>query len=346
MLDKNVSIVTLQMLINSNLVEGARNVIWNCSNGINSIYTTNISGMNSVFDIFQYNYSTSGTTTFVCNISSRDGNDSISLTFNILSLQLENYDIIYTNISRRIIGFNAINYFNAVSFNMSINTNNVTTNKSLNLSSNTQLFVFVESNYSTEDLSSLAINLSSNQLLDTYTEYFSFNGVSIENYARLDTNYTNKVLSFELVNTWYPGNVSWTINNPSINGSRYLNTNERMFVFVENNYSVQQDVRLNISANISKFSDSYADLFSVRPLELLRFDAIAPNTFELFAINHLNRTQSISWSIDNVTSLNVSNITNNLFVIVQTNYSSGISIPVARINSTSYNDSQQEVIVI
>ncbi|MFA6550046.1 MAG: hypothetical protein WCT36_01665, partial [Candidatus Gracilibacteria bacterium] len=346
LINKDISITTFELLVGNSINQTVRNIKWNCSNGINSMYLQNISGLQSLFDFMQYNYSSSGAKIFTCNISSLDGNDSISISFNLDSLKIENYNIMYSNISRRIVSFDLMNYFYPVNFNLTLNTTNNVTKKYLNLTTGGRLFAFVEANYSDDILYSLGINISNSETYDTYTDYFTFDGVDIQNYARIDGNYTNKVVSFEVVNNWYPGNVSWKLTNPSLNSSVYLNTSQRLFVFIANNYSTQGINNLRAEANISKFSDYFVDLFDNRPLKINRFEALGTNVFELNAINYLNRPQLVSWSVDNIASLNITNISSSLFVFVQTNYTSGVSVPTARINSSSYNDTEQEVIVV
>jgi hypothetical protein len=76
------------------------------------------------------------------------------------------------------------------------------------------------------------------------------------------------------------------------------------------------------------------------------YDAIGTNVFEMYAINHLNKPQNVSWSIDNIASQNITSINSSLFVFVQTNYTTGVNIANGKVNSTSYNDTEREVILI
>jgi hypothetical protein len=346
LVDKTISLTTFELLVSSSINETARNIIWNCSNGINSFYATNLSNMSSFFELMQYNYSTSGQKIFTCNVSSIDGNDSVSITFNIDSLKLQNYNVMYSNLSRRVVSFDLVNKFYPINFNLSVNTSNNLTKLNLSLSSNETMFGFVEANYSDDILYSVGINVSNSETYDTYNDYFTFDGVDIKNYARIDGNFTNKVVTFQVVNNWYPGNVSWSLDNPSLNGTQYLNTSDSIFVFVANNYTTQGLTNLRATVNNSLFSDYFVDLFDNRPLGINSFDAIGTNVFELSAVNHLSVPQLMSWSIDNVSSLNSTNVSSSLFVYVQTNYTSGVTVSTAKINSSSYNDTEQEVIVI
>jgi YD repeat-containing protein len=346
LINKDISIATFELLIGNSINNTIRNVTWNCSNGINSFFAQNIAGLQSLFDIMQYNYSTSGSKIFTCNVSSPDGNDAISITFNLDSLRLENYNIMYQNLSKRIVSFEMVNSFYPVKFNLTINTTNNVTKQNLSLGVNERMFAFIEANYSDDILYNVGINLSNSETYDTYNDYFTFDGVDILNYQRFDGNYTNKVITFEVVNNWYTGNVSWKFNNPSINRSVILNNSERLFVFIESNYTTQGLINLRAEANNSKFSDYFVDMFENRPLEMSRFEAIGTNVFEMYAVNHLNKLQNISWSIDNITSQKVTSVNNSIFIFVETNYTQGVNIANAKINSSSYNDTEREVVVI
>jgi len=52
----------------------------------------------------QHNYTSTGQKTFTCLAKGVDGNESKSVTFNVEGLEVKHYDILSTNISRRIIG--------------------------------------------------------------------------------------------------------------------------------------------------------------------------------------------------------------------------------------------------
>ena len=72
---------------------------------------------------------------------------------------------------------------------------------------------------------------------------------------------------------------------------------------------------------------------------------------EIDAANYLDQT-NISWSIDtgqqNITSNNLTTLNNSetIIVVVETNYTSSAVYPsIARVNSSSYNDTATGVVV-
>ncbi len=106
-----------------------------------------------------------------------------------------------------------------------------------NLTSNENVMVFAEVNYSSDDSKTFDILASSDNDTESYIEAFSLKGVSIENYNRIEMNHTTNILMFDVFNNWYTDTVNWSLTDPDLANSTALNTNESVMVIIEENYS-------------------------------------------------------------------------------------------------------------
>jgi hypothetical protein len=175
------SVRDIDFRVYNDVVEDGRNVFWNCSNGINSIYLANISGLSYLFDFIRVNYTSPGSKVFTCNVTSLDGNSTKSLAFTVDGLKIENYDILMTNISRMVSSFSAASYFESTVANISING----AGRAMNISKNESVLVFFESNYSSDGNKVANISLFSTNYADNFTDSFELGGVGINDYRRI-----------------------------------------------------------------------------------------------------------------------------------------------------------------
>ena len=109
--------------------------------------------------------------------------------------------------------------------------------RATNLSSNEKVMVFAEFNYSSDGAKAFNIEANSQNYSQKYSESFDTEGVSIENYGRINKNYTTNILMFNVVNNWYTGLVTWNISDPLLSNKTTLNNNETILVIIENNYT-------------------------------------------------------------------------------------------------------------
>lgn len=334
-----------ELSVGNDVKEQANNVNWNCSEGLYSYFPINISGNSSASDIIDYYYMSAGQKSFQCNITSDDGSDTISKDFTVRGLEVDDYDVLYSNISTYIITFDAKNYYQNTTSNIKVTTNNETFNQTFNISSNDDVIVITEINYSSDGLKQYQIDFTSNDSTASHVENFLIAGVSIENYVRLQNNYTNQILLFEVKNNWKSGNVSWNLTNPDINATMNISNDESVAVIIENAYTTQGDNKAEITAQASNYKDLLTDFFEVRPLQISSFEALTSSVFEIHATNNLNSTQFFNWQVDNISSTNTLNLTgDDAYIIVENSYPIGVRNVVAGINSTSYSDNQGEVI--
>ncbi len=335
-----------ELIIGNDVKEQANNINWNCSENIYSFMTMNLSGNSSSSDLIDYYYSSPGKKTFQCNVTSLDGNDSISKDLTIRGLEVEDYDVLYSNISRYVMAFTAKNYYNNLSTNIKISTNNETFNNSFNISSNEDIIVITEINYSSDGQKDYEIDFTSNDTSSSHIERFLIAGISIENYVRLENNYTSQVLMFDVKNNWKSGNISWNLTNPDVNVTIDVNNGDSVAVIIENSYNVSGNNKAEIRAKASSYVDTMTDFFTVLPLQISSFEALTGNVFEIVARNHLNSSQVFNWQLDSINSTNSINITSDdAFIIVEQNTSSGIYVSTARINSSQYADTENELVI-
>ncbi len=259
--------------VKNDLDQQVNSVSWNCSDGISSLYVANLSNNQSLYDYISHNYTTPGIKTFACTASSPDGNETQSLTFKVKGLEVEKYDVLVKNASRQVLSFNAHNYFNDLSANISLFGDASVFSKQVNLTKDEQVMVFSEINYSSDGQKEASISLQSPLQNTSYVNDFTERGVSIENYQRTGDNSTTQVLLFDVKNNWDPGNVQWNVSDIGINQVTSLNTSEKLMVFVQNNYT-QGDKQAVIQAQTSSFVDKITDFFSVRPLQLKSFQTL------------------------------------------------------------------------
>jgi len=238
---------------------------------------------------------------------------------------------------------------------INISTNGELYSQELNISAGDSVFVITETNYSSDGSKEYEIILTGNGSSTAYAEAFKLRGVDINDYLRLNKSLSAEVIMFDVVNNWQRGFVNWSLSDPSISNSSNLSTGEGVAVIIENNYTSQGWVKPNVDAKASTVTDIIRDLFENRPLGLFRFEALAltsaKGVFEIVARNDIGNLMNLSWRLntgrENVSSNLSLNISDDVFIIVESNYTStGVYKTNASINSTSYNDSQGGVVVV
>ncbi|HYD02751.1 MAG TPA: toxin TcdB middle/N-terminal domain-containing protein [Alphaproteobacteria bacterium] len=353
---------TFQLDLRSNILENIANVYWNCSENINSTIF-NMTNENSVINItlmnyIEHNYSIPGSKNFTCSVNSSDGSDTITLEFTIDSLIIEDYDLLYNNIARRVIGYYINNRYHDTSSNITMTGDNYTTLLT-DLETNERLLVLAEFNFSNDSANDFIISVSDTSANDTvqlYRDSFYTEGASVKNYDRANKNYTTIIMMFDVLNNWNAGFVNWSVTTPAVSNSTFLENNETILVFIESNYT-QGIFTPKINASVSSYVDSINDYFFAKPAKidnLFTLNENLTNTInELIIKNNLESNQGIFWrlhtGIINVTSNQtlILNASEDMLVYIATNYSnSTIYKTTAYINSTQYNDTEYSVVII
>jgi hypothetical protein len=308
----------------------------------------------------QNNFTQPRLNVFSCTAKGIDGNETKTTNFTIDGLRIQDYDVLLNNISRRVISYNIKNNFNTLNsthINMYDDGSDFFTDQSTDMTSQENILAFAEVNYSSDSAKGLNINVYSLPVAgDYYYDRFLYRGVQIRNYNRISTNYTTYVMLFDIYNNWYSGYVNWSIGEPNIVNSTYLNSNESLMIFIENNYSTQGYEQPEINATVSSYVERIKEFFEIRPIKILNLLTLTENlsnsVSELDLINNLNSPQNISWlynsGVQNITSnQNIAlNSSETIFVYIASNYTySDIYQSNAYVNSSSYNDTKYGVIV-
>ncbi|MBU0757716.1 MAG: hypothetical protein KKF44_06615, partial [Nanoarchaeota archaeon] len=340
-----------EFIINNDLDETAYDVNWNCSEGISSAYGANLTGDQSLLDYLQHQYTSAGDKTFTCDVISDDGTDSLTEEFTVRGLEIENYDVLMQDISRRIVSFDLANYFDEAEANLSVNAEM----QNLSIGSNERIMSFVEVNYSEDGTKTLLVEFETIGDSDIYTDTFTLEGASIENYQRTPVNYTTQVIAFDVVNNWHDGEVNWSIEPIGISDSTNLSNNARVLVIIEENYTSYGEKTVSVTAKASTVTDLITDYFVLTPIEILNFLTLAEGqsstVFEILVKNNMPQIEDISYTIndgvDDIVGTDLINISDETFIFVETEYADeGIHRTLAVINSTNYDDNETGVVII
>ena len=348
----NSSLRTFEFIIENDVSDTIYNVTWNCSDGLDSIYSTDLEGNQSLYDYIQHNYSSPGQKTFGCTVVSNDGAESKAIVFTLNGLEIENFDILSNNASWRVVSYDVRNYFIPMETNISMDDGAAEYSRVTTLASNENIFVFAEQNFSSDGSKTFTISLNSENYTNDYAEAFSLEGVSIENYNRHSSG-TDQIFSFDVRNNWNPSVVVWNISGVLSNSSS-LDNDELLMVIVENNYTVQGKKQAIITARSSSYEDTITDYFLIQPLLIQSLITLSEDdseaVSELIVENTINNTQQFSWRLDtqeeNITS-NLINVSDNIFVYIGSEYNDeGVYNIRLNINNTNYNDSEKRGVVI
>ena len=350
----NTSYRTFEFDMSSDIVENSLNASWNCSDGITSILF-NLTSKQSVMDYIANNYTSPGAKNFTCMALGIDGNESKTILFSVDGVKIEEFDVLYTNVSRRVITYNLRNHYNSLN-NINVTmTGDDTSTQFLNLSDNDNILVFAEFNYTTDASQDLLVTINANQSSDVYRDSFGLRGATIKNYNRIAKNYTINILMFDVLNNWNSGYVNWSIGEPCIQNSTYLANNESILIFIENNYTIQGNRQPEINATTSTYIDRIKEFFEIKPIKISGLLTLKENSTnsvsELTIKNNLNSSQTLSWRFDtgiqNITNSTSLNASESILVYIASNYSlSNIYQTTAYTNTSMYNDTENGVIIV
>jgi len=164
-----------------------------------------------------------------------------------------------------------------------------------------------------------------------------------------------QVASFSVLNDWYDGDVTWSIPALSMSNTTELNYTGKTWVFVEYNDTTQGMQELFINASRDVYVDALRDQYSVSPLHFAPYEALYASgqtaVYELAVNNSLDYNQTFSWRVDtgeeNITSTGLAEVEDSAFVYVEAGYGdSGAYRSSAVINSSQYNDTDSEVVLV
>jgi len=321
--------------------------------------TINCSGSNTTASLtpletkdvsINLSYTSSGEKSVTCKATSSDGAGNKSVLFNINGLDIDNYDILYTNISRRIISYELRNNFLAGAVNFSMVYESSQFSSQANLTSGEYIIVLVETNYTTPGVNELEINYSTTGQSERFVDAFILKGVELENYLRTHV-YSAYNISFDLKNYWYSGIIKWNITDPLQVNQTQVNGTQRITIL--NNYS--EGTKTPVITAYLGYATYIRDYFLVKPLRIDSFSVLQEklnSTVSEFVVsNNQQSPQYISWKLAtgefNITSNQTINLSSSVFIYVESNYSAvAVFNTQARVNSTSYNDIENKGVMI
>jgi len=351
-LNTDASVRTFEFVVENDLNDMVYNVSWNCSDGIDSIYFTDMTSKQKLYDYIQHNYSSPGAKMFTCTVVSNDGTESKTIQFTLNGIEVEDYDILSNNASRRVVSYEVRNYFTPMETNILMQDETGSYSEKANLNTEESIFVFVEQNFSEDGAKTFSIDLLSTNYSNRYEESFSIKGVSIENYDRYAKTHTSQVISFDVRNNWNPSDVTWSLSDPSISNSSHLNKDESLMVMIEEEYD-QGNKEAVVSAQSSSYTDRLTDYFIVQPLlieSLLTLSEGESSVSEMVVKNNLDNMQTFNWQFnsgeENLSSDYPLNISGQAQIYIETNYTAeGVYRTSASVNSTEYSDIATGVVV-
>ncbi len=352
---RNASQSLFEFEVKNDLTEQVRDVSWNCSEGLLSIYKFNLTGNQSLYDYMHVNFTSPGKKNFTCTASSVDGTESKSIELDIKGLEVENYDVLKQNGSKQIISFNAKNYYWNLNPNISVDTGEEVFSKNVTLDKDAFVMVFSEVNYNSDgSRKSYAITLDGGANATTnYASTFALEGATIENYTRTSTGTVQNYV-FYIKNNWFAGDVTWTLNDPVTTNTTSMAHNETVRFSISHNYTTQGPKHILLTAQVSTFIDTVTDYFDVKPLQVSELNTLsesqASTINELVVKNNLNHTLFFNWQFqtgqENLTSTLLNSTNGTTLIYIATNYSAaGVFRTTAIVNSSSYNDNQTGVVV-
>lgn len=352
LLSRNITEAVIELLIRNDMNVTSQNITWNCSNGVSSTAPFSLLGDDFMTNITTYNYSSSGIKALTCSVNSTDGNDSITMIFDIPGIRIEDYNSTSLDANMRNIQFTIKNYYYPLQANWSIESDGQTFSGTIGTIA-TDGYAVVSQNitYTTDGRKIVKVNITSGGMVDRYNETFALKALRIENFNSYRTIETNRTFNFTIKNYWPQAlTVSWNISNPNSTKSNAatLSQGQSVSVLFRNNYTAQGRKAPIITVYNNSFNDSITDIFIIKMIEITGFSILRENQtgtiFEIAARNNVG-SQNISWRLDtgqqNITSTQSMqlNKSEDVRVLVQANYTtSGIYPVTAFINSTSYND--------
>lgn len=346
LLASNVTQRTFEFDLASDVVEPLPNVSWACT-GANSTIPITLTG--SLFDYLRVNYTSPGPQTFACTAGGPDGNESKSLGFTIDGLSVASFDTLYTNVSRRVVGFNAKNSYFPLQANISVAGENAAFSTLANLTTDEAIMVFAEVNNTVGDAKGLTVQLAAGPTGENYTSLYNLKAASIDSYQRVDLTNTTKVLLYDVRNQWENGTVSWKLSDPDITRSTTLGNNERVLVMIATNYT-QGDKTPTLTVTSAGYNASITDHFQVKPVAigLLTLTDGSSTVAELTVQNALGAPQNVTWNYNTGehTFTDSASVGSSILIFLQTNYTaSGVHTTTASANTTDFNDSTTGVVI-
>ena len=351
------TLVNFSLQIFNDMDVASSSVNWDCSEGRSSNSSFTMAAKEYRNITFNYNYSLPGKKTFTCIANSTDGNHSKTINFEIKGIAIEDYNASSLSGNNRLVKFNITNYYYPSTITWHIISDGQTFSNSLTLATNQSRQITQDITYTTEGDKNVSVVVSSGGLSDRFNETFTLKSIEIENYNSYRERETNRTTNFTIKNYW-PQDlaVSWNMTDPSVTNSNIstLPRGGATNVSHRHNYTTQGNKSNTINAYSGSFLDSLVDRFVVKMVEITEhstFSESQGSTIQLItAVNNIGQ-RAVSWlfktdaqSISSNQDVTL-NTTEPLFIVIETNYSSGGVYPTnVTVNSTGYNDTASGIV--
>ncbi|MBI2575833.1 hypothetical protein HYV84_01360 [Candidatus Woesearchaeota archaeon] len=352
----NISLATLNLTLENNINQNISNVNWNCSTGNKSSSALTLSGNSEYAINISYNFSSAGIKTVTCFVISPDSYGNKTLDFEIKGLKIENVSLKEIDANSFEVNFNLNNYYHPLTAAWALKSDNQSFSGSVSLNNSQIATVTQAINFSDDGAQQINITVTSSDIKDTYLDNLVINALEFGNYLRYDFNDTRKIMAFDLYQYW-PGNVtvSWNISDPFISNSTSLEQNKSLMVIIETNYTSDGRKEPNPRASSGLFSSQYPEYFYLDMVGMLSLQVLTQsvnNTVSEMIAKSFSGAKTSSWGYDtgyeNFTSSLPFNLSNSssLIILIQHNYSqAGVYATNASINSSSFQDNVQGVVV-
>lgn len=342
-----------ELIVDNDLGQTITGVNWTCGT-ISASQKTNISGNSELIVLVEQNYSTSGIVKLNCSARSNDGNDSLSNTFNLRGLSVEEMNTLSQNINTKIVSFNLFNYHAATSLTFNTSTAEQNFSNTTTMATDAFIMVLEEMNYSHDGQKNVTVAIGSSLLNESASEKLILEALKIT-YDRYDDNSSTQIAFFDLDNDWTKNlTISFNATLPAVTNATNVSSNKTVMVFIEESYASGESSPL-FTAIAQNFTATLRDVFTIIPVDLLNYEILQQNrssTIAQFDIRNNDNLTNVSWRMDTGQTTLVSNMTTPLnssdvvFVFVETNYTSnGVYSTTGTANSSQNSDNSTGVVV-
>ncbi|KAF0210188.1 MAG: hypothetical protein FD178_3692 [Ignavibacteria bacterium] len=355
-LKQNASTIVSEFNAKNNINELSVNWSWNCTNGVYSNISFNMSANEDLLIVMENNYSLSNPN-LTCSVYSADGSQNKSAIIAFDGIKIEKYNSTLTDTDTALVKFDIKNYFSTLDVNWNITVNGLlyAISSGITLNQGQSTTINQEINFTNAGLKQIKITIGSGNFTDAYSENIRLYSLGIRQYFDYIKNGTARIFNFLIKNDWTNLTAYWNASNPALTNAVNLSQNESLIVIIEEAYSQGNKESVIKVFNSTVQEDRLLDVFKIRQISIESLQTLHENTSRsvVYSIvkNNINPL-NISWRLNNTQELINSNQNVNLntseqmIVIIESNFSSSGIYPLNFvINSSSYNDNATGVAV-
>lgn len=356
-LRKNATLIVAEFTAKNTINQLSQNWYWNCSNGVASTVSFNMSANEELLVVMEHNFTLASDYNLTCLINSSDGNQSRTLNFGFDGIKIEDYNSTLTDTDTMLVKFKIKNYFDTLDINWNITANNDVYRSSspIMIQQGQSSSIIQEINFTNVGIKQIKVSIGSGNFTDTYTENIRLYSLGIQKYINFVKNGTTRIFNFIIQNDWINLTAYWNVSNPALTNTLNLSQNESLIVVIEEDFS-----QGNKEATIKVFNgtlqeDSLLEVFKVRQIAIDSLQTLHESdkkaVISSVVKNNINPL-NLSWRLNNSQEIITStqnieiNTSEQVIVVIESNFtSSGIYPLTLLINSSTYNDNQTGVAV-